>query len=118
MKKHKAGSHDGDRGSYCWPQGGGSVICADSIFLAGPPPPIGVARGESLTAEIEAQTTPVQLNANVFEFGPPNLVDDIALEPSLTSELLFDVEPDVYTVPINGGWDVEDIFFAFQVEVQ
>ncbi len=52
--RNEAGSHDGDRRSYCWPQpsdssGAGLTLCVDTIFLEGPPPPIGVARGESLT---------------------------------------------------------------------
>ncbi len=112
------GSRDGDRGSFCWPQVGGVALCADSIILAGPPPPIGVSRGEGLTVEIEAHTTPVLLNANVFEVGTTSLVDNITLEPSLTTELHLDFDPGVYTVTINGGWDEGDIFYAFQVEVR
>ena len=82
--RNEAGSHDGDRGSYCWPQpddlsGGGLTLCADTPFLEGPPPPIGVARGERLTVEIEAHATPVRLNANVFELGTTILVDNITL---------------------------------------
>ena len=116
--RNEAGLHDGDRGSYCWPQSGGLTMCADTIFLEGPPPPIGVARGESLTVEIEAHANPVLLNANVIEFGTTEGVDSVTLEPSLTTELPLDVDPGVYTVTISGGWDGGDIFYAFQVEVR
>ena len=116
--RNEAGLHDGDRGSYCWPQPGGLTMCVDTIFLEGPPPPIGVAGGESLTVEIEAHANPVLLNANVIEFGTTEGVDRVTLEPSLTTELPLDVDPGVYTVTIFGKWDVGDIFYAFQVEVR
>ncbi len=116
--RNEAGLHDGDRGSWCWPQPGGLTMCADTSFLEGPPPPIGVARGESVTVEIEAHADPALLNANVIEFGTTNLVDRVTLEPSLSTELPLDVEPGVYTVTVNGGWDGGDIFYAFQVEVR
>jgi len=133
--RNELGSHDGDRGSGCWPQGGGLSTCADFPPVEGPTPPIGVgvARGESLTVEIEAHANPVLLNANVIEIAAPraratlNLppatgttegVDSVTLEPSLTTELPLDVDPGVYTVTIFGKWDVGDIFYAFQVEVR
>ncbi len=131
--RNEAGLHDGDRGSYCWPQSGGLTMCVDTIFLEGPPPPIGVARGESLTVEIEAHANPVLLNANVIEIAAPRAratlslppatgttegVDSVTLEPSLTTELPLDVDPGVYTVTISGGWDGGDILYAFQVEVR
>ncbi len=116
--RNEAGLHDGERGSYCWPQPGGLTRCVDTIFLEGPPPPIGVNRGESLTVEIEADADPVLLNANVIKFGTTEGVDRVTLEPSLRTELPLDVDPGVYTVTISGGWDGGDIFYAFQVEVR
>ena len=103
--------------------------------MEGPPPPVGVgvARGESLTVEIEAHANPVLLNANVIEIAAPRAratlglppatgttegVDSVTLEPSLTTELPLDVDPGVYTVTIFGTWDVGSIFYAFQVEVR
>ena len=94
------------------------ISCADTIFMEGPPPPIGVAKGESLTVEIEAHADPEALSASVLEVGTTNVVQIVELETALRSELQLDQEPDVYTVHVNGRWDVGDIFYAFQIEVR
>ncbi len=115
--RNEAGLHGGDRGSWCWPQPEGVSLCADTIFLEGPPPPIGVAKGESLTVEIEAHADPEALSASVFEVGTTDVVQSVELETALRSELQLDPEPGVYTVHVNGRWDVGDIFYAFQIEI-
>ena len=116
--RNEKGLRDGERGSYCWPQPEGTTLCVDTIFLEGPPPPIAVNRGESLTVEIDAHAAPLLLRANVIEFGTKNAVSSLALDPALETELPLDVEPGVYTVTVSGGWDGGDIFYAFQVEVR
>ena len=116
--RNEAGSHDGDRGSWCWPQPEGLSLCADAPFLEGSPPPIGVTKGESLTVEIEAHADPEALSARAFEVGTTNVVQSLELETALRSELQLDQEPGVYTVHVNGRWDVGDIFYAFQIEIR
>ena len=116
--RNEAGLHGGDRGSWCWPQPEGRSLCADAPFLEGPPPPIGVAKGESLTVEIEAHADPEALSASVFEVGTTDVVQSVELETALRSELQLDQEPGVYTVHVNGRWDVGDIFYAFQIEIR
>ena len=68
--------------------------------------------------ELEAHADPEALSASVFEVGTTDVVQSVELETALRSELQLDQEPGVYTVHVNGRWDVGDIFYAFQIEIR
>lgn len=122
-----AGSHPGDRGSYCWTapldegkppeESVSAAMCADYAFREGPDPPIEVASGESLTVEILADEKPNTLSAN-FMTGPRSSArPSVDLEPLLEARLPIDLAPGTYTVHVFGRWEAGDIGYAFKIRV-
>ncbi len=115
--------HRGWRGSYCWPVGGSSIVCSDSVGWEGfdKASSVVVERGSGFKIVTSESTLPEQVRVEVFTAlgtepnmmprGEPVYLTDVREVPAL------DLPAGVYFVSAFFGFHFGDVAHGFRVEI-
>ena len=111
-------SYRGTQASYCWPidRSGQTIreVCADTVAWSGLESTVPIARGNSVSVTVEAQTPPTRLVAHIFATPDGPGVSMLELEPARSTQLPLDLGPGSYLLRISGTWPEGQVDYEFR----
>ena len=113
----------GWRGSYCWPVGGSSIVCSDSMGWEGfdKAPSVVVERGSGFKIVTSESTPPEQVRVEVFTAlrTEPNMMprEEPAYWIDVPEVPALDLPAGVYYVSAFFGFHLGDVAHGFKVEI-
>jgi hypothetical protein len=117
---YQGNSHHGALGDYCWPDPPSSGTCPEPANLytsSAIPPPTHVARGSSVTFQVNGQSGPSYYEVTIFSNNGGNLTKVVGTD-NVTGTLQMSMDTGAYDIFAFGVWsDGRAVGYTFAVEV-